>query len=520
MKVSICITTYNHEKFIAQAMESVLMQQVDFDYEILIGEDDSGDDTREIVKQYKDKHPDKIKLFLNDRENVIYIDGRPTGRWNLINLLKHAVGEYIVLLDGDDYWTSSQKLQKQIDFLDANPDFSMCFHDAIVIYDDSSNKPHIHAELEGEEFCLEDILKSNFIATTAAMFRRESIKELPELIYKVPCGDWILHILNAQKGKIGYLNEEMSAYRQHKNGLWASLTLIKNLQMKCNFYGLLGPFLNHEYDHIIKPIMEELQTCLESELQKERRVWELNVEQKKLSGDNFLYPSFSPDNMDLYQIRTSILNALKEFLPKCKGILLDVGCGEMPYRPLILGQYENITQYIGLDIENPNYHRDSLPGIIWDGTQIPLDDCSVDCAIATELFEHLPSPELVMQEIHRVLKPNGLLFFTVPFLWPLHDVPHDEYRYTPFSLERHLTNGGFGSVEIKALGGWNESLAQMIGLWLTRKPMTEKVRQRYKKKLFPFYKTLLETKDVPESFTESQFITGLSGVAVKGAARR
>jgi len=79
VKVSVSITAYNHEKFIAQAIESVLMQETDFDYEIIIGEDDSTDRTREIVKAYYEKYPEKIRLFLNDRKNVIYVDGRATG---------------------------------------------------------------------------------------------------------------------------------------------------------------------------------------------------------------------------------------------------------------------------------------------------------------------------------------------------------------------------------------------------------------------------------------------------------
>ena len=120
-KISVCITTYNHEKFISQALDSVLMQKTDFDFEVLVGEDDSPDNTRDIVKKYARRYPDKLRLFLNDRKNVIYINGRPTGRWNFINNIRHAKGEYIALLDGDDCWTDPNKLQVQVDFLENNP---------------------------------------------------------------------------------------------------------------------------------------------------------------------------------------------------------------------------------------------------------------------------------------------------------------------------------------------------------------------------------------------------------------
>ena len=114
---------------IAQAVDSALMQEVDFNYETLIGEDDSSDGTREIVKAYGEAYPDRIRLFLNGRKNVISTDGRPTGRWNFFNTLRHATGEYVVLLEGDGFWTGSFKLQRQLEYLDSSPQCSMCFHD-------------------------------------------------------------------------------------------------------------------------------------------------------------------------------------------------------------------------------------------------------------------------------------------------------------------------------------------------------------------------------------------------------
>jgi len=101
-----------------------------------------------------------------------------------------------------------------------------------------------------------------------------------------------------------------------------------------------------------------------------------------------------------------------------------------------------------------------------------LRDClwqRIEDSIATEVFEHCPDPEIVMKEIWRVLKLGGILFFTVPFLWNLHETPYDEYRYTPFALKRHLTQSGFTEIEIKAMGGWDAALAQMLGLWVRRR---------------------------------------------------
>lgn len=238
------------------------------------------------------------------------------------------------------------------------------------------------------------------------------------------------------------------------------------------------------------------------------------------ANDTFLNPSLSAETMDNYWIRKSILSGLKEFLQKCHGVILDVGCGEMPYKPLILNQ-PGVTRYLGLDIENPDYQAKTKPDIYWDGIQIPLPDESVDCAVATEVFEHIPDLNATLKEIFRVLKPGGSIFFTVPYLWPLHDMPHDEYRYTPFSLKRLLLQAGYCNPDITAHGGWDASLAQMIGLWVKRRPMDSNKRDEFMQMLYPFYEQLIGEADSAGPCTydrmcaESVMITGLYGTADK-----
>lgn len=244
------------------------------------------------------------------------------------------------------------------------------------------------------------------------------------------------------------------------------------------------------------------------------------AEKRLEESKEFLTPTMSAETMDTYWIRKNILKGLQEFLVNCSGVLLDVGCGEMPYKPLVLNQV-GISRYLGLDIENPAYQAKQKPDIFWDGSHIPLPDDSVDCAIATELFEHLPNLAATLQEIRRVMKPGGRLFFTVPFLWPLHDMPQDEYRYTPFSLQRILLHSGYCNMEIAAHGGWDASLAQMIGLWVKRRPMNNDTREEYMKSLYPFYQQLLASAESTGPLTfekmssESTMITGLYGTAEK-----
>lgn len=116
--VSVCIQTYNHERFIGKCIDSVLMQKTTFPFEILLGEDESIDDTRKICTEYAIKYPNKIRLFLHSRKNTIFINGVATGRFNINYNLKNSNGKYIALCEGDDYWTDPLKLQKQVDFLD------------------------------------------------------------------------------------------------------------------------------------------------------------------------------------------------------------------------------------------------------------------------------------------------------------------------------------------------------------------------------------------------------------------
>lgn len=225
--------------------------------------------------------------------------------------------------------------------------------------------------------------------------------------------------------------------------------------------------------------------------------------------DNFIKIPFTTDNLDRYFIRSSIFNALKSSLPYFKGELLDVGCGQMPYRKYIL-ENSKINKYIGLDIETAIMYNEAVkPDYTWDGKAMPFDDESYSTLMATEVLEHCPEPELILQEMKRVLKKDGFLFLTTPFLWPLHETPHDEYRYTPFALNRLLKDAGFNDIKIYAGGGWHASLAQMLGLWVRRSGLSPKKRNILSILLKPVIKYLLK-KDTPSShFRESLMITNL-----------
>jgi glycosyltransferase involved in cell wall biosynthesis len=260
MKVSVCITTYNHGKYIRQAIDSVLMQQTEFDFELIIGEDDSQDDTRDIVKEYKERYPDKIQLFLNDRKNVIYIDGKPTGRWNFINNLMHASGDFIALLEGDDYWTDPVKLQKQVVYLESHPECALCFHDVQAVYEDEERKTEtLSPPTKKDIYTLEDIIKGNFIHTCSVMYRNGLFGAFPDWIYSTPMADWPLHILNAQHGDIGYMDAVMGAYRIHRGGIWSTNEFIDRLGKTVTVYKIINSHLHYRYNKTLKSIIRYYQ---------------------------------------------------------------------------------------------------------------------------------------------------------------------------------------------------------------------------------------------------------------------
>ena len=235
-----------------------------------------------------------------------------------------------------------------------------------------------------------------------------------------------------------------------------------------------------------------------------------------MAFDGFIQIPFTEANLDRYLVRTSILDALNKVMPQLKDNLLDIGCGKMPYRKHIL-ENSAVNLYTGVDIEDALvYDKAIKPDLRWDGRSIPLANNTYQTVIATEVLEHCFEPEIVLKEINRVLKPGGVFFFTVPFLWNLHEVPNDAYRYTPFSLERLLLNSGFTNIQIFSMGGWHASMAQMLGLWVRRAPMKSRTRKYLSAILKPCIKYLIkkDTTLMP-GFKEGQMITGLYGWAGK-----
>ena len=260
MMVSVCITTYNHEQFIAQALDGVLSQQTNFDYEILLGEDQSSDRTREIAKEYAARHPERIRLFLHDYPHDYQRNG---GANNFVHNIKNARGKYIALLDGDDYWTSPQKLQKQVDLLEAHPECSGCFHNVLMDHEGAPEKNRLFhmAPLAKRYFGLKDIVSSHFIPTCSTVFRASMFAEFPDWYLEMPMGDWPLHILNAEHGPYAYLDEVMATYRIHGGGVWSGNSRLAILDKTIHVCHRIDRYLIGRHPREISSSIRAL-TCL------------------------------------------------------------------------------------------------------------------------------------------------------------------------------------------------------------------------------------------------------------------
>jgi SAM-dependent methyltransferase len=238
-----------------------------------------------------------------------------------------------------------------------------------------------------------------------------------------------------------------------------------------------------------------------------------------MEKDQFVNVKFK-DFPSIYYIRKSIYDFLMSQSLVFRGDVLDVGCGRCPYKEIIL-KFPNTKKYIGLDIDSAIvYDKNIRPDFYWDGKKMPFKNDSFDTVMATEVLEHCPNPLDTLSEIFRVLKKGGHFIFTVPFLFPTHEIPHDEFRYTPFSLIRLLNEAGFSDIKIYARGGWMASLAQIILLSFAYQRAESFMGKVIKKLLYLVSLVLvrfLYAIDKPPSdiFKEGIMTVGFSGISKK-----
>jgi glycosyltransferase involved in cell wall biosynthesis len=263
-RVTVIVSTYNHERFICQALDSILAQQTSFRFEVVILEDCSTDRTRELVIGYQKAHPDKIRLALSETnryDNVIFME-----------VARRINSEYVALLDGDDFWTSPQKLERQVEFLDAHRECAICFHQVILKFEDGSQPDRTDPESHQEISTLVDLLEGCFMNTGSVMFRRSAILHFPARFAWEYSADWALFVLAAKNGFIGYLDEPMSVYRKTASGVWTALSPEEQRRRIIAFYEGARDYVPPDYSGTVTSLLA-------------RNLFEMGFEHS-LSGDH------------------------------------------------------------------------------------------------------------------------------------------------------------------------------------------------------------------------------------------
>jgi glycosyltransferase involved in cell wall biosynthesis len=246
--VSVAVITYNHEQFIAQAIESVLMQETAFVVELVIGEDCSTDGTRRIVQAYAGKYPKVIRALLPEKNLGM--------ARNYEAVWQACRGKYIAWLEGDDYWRTPQKLQKQVTLMEANPHYSMCGTKTQFVNTSSDGIEKDAGVLEPAmlkpEYDLSDFLTGYPMHTSSMVLRREFVEFPDWLDGLVMLRDTCVFALCAQKGPVGYLSEVVSCWRIHPGGIWTTKSAADQLQRNQKAIDLLDAHFGGRYHRLLR----------------------------------------------------------------------------------------------------------------------------------------------------------------------------------------------------------------------------------------------------------------------------
>lgn len=216
--VSVCMITYNHEKYIAEAIQGVLMQKTDFEIEFIIANDASTDNTHALITEFAIDKKNITINYINHSVNSGMMS-------NFVSALQQCSGKYIALCEGDDYWSDPLKLQKQVDFMEANPGYGICFHNVSQVNEFSKKAHIIPCVKEDRDFTLNDYVLNNKTATCSILFRNNALdNSIPEWFSKLPFGDLgiILMVLKKYNGKGRVLKDTMGVYRIHQEGIHGS----------------------------------------------------------------------------------------------------------------------------------------------------------------------------------------------------------------------------------------------------------------------------------------------------------
>ena len=240
-KVSIWMITYNHEFFIRQAIDSILSQQTDFDFELVIGEDCSTDNTRKICEEYAFKHPKVINLLPSVKNLGVNL--------NLKRTIDACEGKYIAMCEGDDYWIDPYKLQKQVRVLEELSHISLVYSNVTDLNDVTGELRTLTFDDPTEIDLVYLIKRGWFIRTPTIMFRNDLLEHFPKFYLKTYATDYFLQLLLAQHGKLYRIEDNTAVYRRHPSGISNSSTTLLLINRKLSYLKYLKYFHDNKKEY-------------------------------------------------------------------------------------------------------------------------------------------------------------------------------------------------------------------------------------------------------------------------------
>ncbi len=277
--VSICCITFNHENYIREALDGFLMQKTSFPVEIIVHDDASTDGTSEIIKEYVKKHPERfVPILQSENQWAKGIRISPTCVW------PKARGKYIALCEGDDYWTDPLKLQKQVDFLEANPEYTMCTHSHIEFNCKTLKKKHVSkikktGQVSKQQVLLKD---GSLMATASYVFRRNLLNPVPKFLIEAPFGDYFLTLLCINDGYIHFIDDPMCVYRREIPDSWTSnkrspKALEKMLNRQNSTLNLFNEYSKGKYHKIIKKVKRKRRGAYIQNVATQNRIYAIKL---------------------------------------------------------------------------------------------------------------------------------------------------------------------------------------------------------------------------------------------------
>ncbi len=247
-KLSVAVLTYNHERFIEQALEGLSRQRVPFPIEVIISDDESRDQTFELVERWNPTHKGATRRIRRET-NLGLVN-------NFLTTILDCRGEYVAILEGDDYWTDPYKLATQVQFLDSHSECSSVFHDVELLFEDGRRQDHCCPDDVPEMIRLEQCIAHNFVPNCSALVMRNRGRQIPKWFKELDYYDWPLHVINAQEGPMAFLSRAMSVYRIHGQSAWHGRDVEKRSRQVVKIFDALDKHFESKYSYILNTLKE------------------------------------------------------------------------------------------------------------------------------------------------------------------------------------------------------------------------------------------------------------------------